>query len=477
MSTALQIDFLAAGITDSNGNPLNGGKVYTYEAGTLTEKTCWTEADESVEATNPIILNARGQAAVYGDGNYKFVIKDSDDNTLITFDNMYYNVIASYNRVIKSISGNYTVTTDEDVIFVNASGGNVVVTLYTAVGHSGYEILVKKTDSSSNTVTIDGHGTETIDGSTSKVLSNQYEAVYLTSNGSNWFNIHSNYEMTGWPPTATPTADRIPIAGPSGNLSGWLENLRNTSFRDFTERIVSGWQSGSGGSGGSGTGYTDFGTIDLLHRILVEVDTSGSASADDLDEITGLSEGELAILVPKASGRVVTLKHATKNIYNPLAEDIELDGINRIVAVVRKGVKNIVLANPGNPSDFDDATAGNYIDGIWTLPNEVTVTATGPTKAASIYIPRAGTYRFVIYLSGAEWKTMDVSGWSAGDIAQLYLWQSASAIIYAAIYRDGSPTASTSKTGPQTAQYFAACAAIPIVNGGLYTDLPTDAIS
>lgn len=226
MANALQVDFLAAGITDTNGNPLNGGKVYTYEAGTTTPKTCWTAADKSAAATNPVILNARGQAALYADGNYKFVIKDASDNAIITLDNMHYVLVTALDRAIKAITGNYVVEDEYDVIFGNAAGGNIIVTLPTAVGNDGRELIIKKTDSSAFTVTIDGAGTETIEGSLSIILTKQYEALYIVSNGANWVEVITNYQLTGWPPTATPTPTRIPIAGVSGKLaSGWLHAI------------------------------------------------------------------------------------------------------------------------------------------------------------------------------------------------------------------------------------------------------------
>lgn len=90
MNDAIQVDFLLAGLTDANGNDLTSGKVYTYGAGTDTTKTTWTESDKSVAAANPVVLGAYGRALIFADGNYKFVVKDADDNTLYTWDNLEY---------------------------------------------------------------------------------------------------------------------------------------------------------------------------------------------------------------------------------------------------------------------------------------------------------------------------------------------------------------------------------------------------
>ena len=79
-----------------------------------------------------------------------------------------------------------TNTISSDVNLVSAAGGNVLVNLPAPPISAGRLLYVKKTDSSSNTVTVDQNGSETIDGGTSYVLYNQYEAVTLICDGSNW---------------------------------------------------------------------------------------------------------------------------------------------------------------------------------------------------------------------------------------------------------------------------------------------------
>jgi hypothetical protein len=49
------------------------------------------------------------------------------------------------------------------------------------------QVIVKKTDSSSNAVNILRAGSDTIDGATSVALLHQNESVTLVSDNSNWF--------------------------------------------------------------------------------------------------------------------------------------------------------------------------------------------------------------------------------------------------------------------------------------------------
>lgn len=72
---------------DSNGAPLNGGKLDTFEPGTSTPKSTFTTAAEGAANTNPVILDSRGEADVWFVGKYKLVLKDSDDVTIWTVDN------------------------------------------------------------------------------------------------------------------------------------------------------------------------------------------------------------------------------------------------------------------------------------------------------------------------------------------------------------------------------------------------------
>ena len=85
-----------------------------------------------------------------------------------------------------TITGDTTLTTANVVVFVNATSGEVDVTLYAATSNGGRTLVIKKTDSG-NTVNILRAGSETIDGATSLALYHQNESITLISDNSNWF--------------------------------------------------------------------------------------------------------------------------------------------------------------------------------------------------------------------------------------------------------------------------------------------------
>jgi hypothetical protein len=75
--------------TTGTGAPAYGWKLYTYAAGTTTPQATYTDATGATANTNPVILNARGEADVWlSNTAYKFVLKDSSDVTIWTVDSV-----------------------------------------------------------------------------------------------------------------------------------------------------------------------------------------------------------------------------------------------------------------------------------------------------------------------------------------------------------------------------------------------------
>jgi hypothetical protein len=115
---------VAAQFFTNNGVPLTGGKIYTYAAGTTTPATTYTTSVGNVAWTNPIVLNAGGRVPNGGeiwltDGiNYKFVLKDANDVTIATYDN------------ISGINSNF-VSYIADQEIQTATAGQTVFTLTT----------------------------------------------------------------------------------------------------------------------------------------------------------------------------------------------------------------------------------------------------------------------------------------------------------------------------------------------------------
>ncbi len=89
------------------------------------------------------------------------------------------------NATVVTKTGNYTVLAADGTILMNNSS-SATVTLPTAAGVSGKIYVIKKIDSSAALVTIDGDGTETIDGGLTAVLTAEGESISIISDNSNW---------------------------------------------------------------------------------------------------------------------------------------------------------------------------------------------------------------------------------------------------------------------------------------------------
>nr|WKF58848.1 hypothetical protein HUO10_003349 [Paraburkholderia busanensis] len=66
---------------NQNGVPLAGGKLFVYAAGTTNKSTSFTDSTGTVPNTNPVILDANGQASVWLDPTiyYKFILSPPTD--------------------------------------------------------------------------------------------------------------------------------------------------------------------------------------------------------------------------------------------------------------------------------------------------------------------------------------------------------------------------------------------------------------
>lgn len=77
----------------NDGLPLNAGKLYTYQAGSTTPLTTYTDSSGLIANTNPIILGTDGRPPstiwLLDGFFYKFVLANSSNVTIQTYDNLY----------------------------------------------------------------------------------------------------------------------------------------------------------------------------------------------------------------------------------------------------------------------------------------------------------------------------------------------------------------------------------------------------
>lgn len=91
-------------------------------------------------------------------------------------------------------SSDYTVTDTDNIrtIGMTTSSTDRTVTLPTAADNTNRILTIKKVDSGTGKVTIDGEGAETIDGATTYILYLQYDAITLQCDGTGWFIVNKS---------------------------------------------------------------------------------------------------------------------------------------------------------------------------------------------------------------------------------------------------------------------------------------------
>lgn len=89
-------------------------------------------------------------------------------------------------RAYATKTSSYTMTSADEIIFTDSTSGAVTITLSTAVGKGGRELLIKRS-AGNNIVTLQANGLETIDGTSSFTMTQQNQSISLVSNNINWF--------------------------------------------------------------------------------------------------------------------------------------------------------------------------------------------------------------------------------------------------------------------------------------------------
>jgi hypothetical protein len=122
----------------------------------------------------------------------------------------------------------YTVTDTDgfDVLYTGTTlTANRTITLPTAADNTGRVLTIKKADTGNFRVIIDGEGSETIDGDTTKNLNVQYESIKIACDGTGW-QVLERKSTTEWT-SYTPTMSDEGSTTPTFNTARWRKVGQN----------------------------------------------------------------------------------------------------------------------------------------------------------------------------------------------------------------------------------------------------------
>jgi hypothetical protein len=203
-------------ITDANGDtisPTGGWRILSNSTATKTinlgtapdDGVVWTITDTVGDAgSNNITINATGGQTIGGSAsltistnNGRVSLKSNGSGWTVLSNSVDANPgggggggSSSGSLSVQSQkTGNYTASASE-VVLVNlvTAGANVTVTLPAASADA--EVVIKIAGAANGyIVTVDGNGSETIDGSTTRTMDSDNEIMHVVSDGSNWWRI------------------------------------------------------------------------------------------------------------------------------------------------------------------------------------------------------------------------------------------------------------------------------------------------
>jgi len=303
LTPAAKMQFFAA-----SGIPLAGGLLYTYAAGTTTPSATYTDSSGGTANSNPIVLDARGEANVWlGAATYKFKLCDPTNTEIWTVDN----ISAPTSALSPVLSGNVTVSSNSSgtalkvtqtgtgAIFVaqNSADPNLIPFIVNASNNVGIQTSAPGAalDVANNgAIWLSNSGVArsiiSADGSNSYYSAEGARSIILKANGTTLFTINTTNATATIPivlpadpttalqastkqyvDTVMPSGMIMPFAGTSAPTS-WLAcngaAISRSTYATLYNAIGTTW--------GVGDGSTTFNVPDLRGTFLRGTGTNGT---------------------------------------------------------------------------------------------------------------------------------------------------------------------------------------------------------
>lgn len=155
----------------------------------VASSSSWTrakDADQNAELPPGAVIFASEGAT---NGNKLWVITNDSvviGTTALAFIGIGASVGGAQSFPIATITGATTLDDSHYTVRCDATSAGFTVTLPAAASCSGRIYNIKKVDGTSNIVTIDANGSETIDGDATIPLESQGDCLSIQSNGTSW---------------------------------------------------------------------------------------------------------------------------------------------------------------------------------------------------------------------------------------------------------------------------------------------------
>ena len=293
-----QLEYPRFQAIDGNGNPLAGGKVYTYVAGTVsTALTTWTDSAKTSANTNPVILDADGEANIWFDAPIKIKLDDANDVQQWTIDNIPPNASPTASGVYNLIqNGSFEVSDTEATNWTLAASTNGTIAVDTTDQvHGSNSLKFTGTDSGGGgTATSAKFAVQPTNGYMVGFVYKSNSATSLNSVQIKWYNAagaalstDTLYSEGASTPTTYTTYRRLAYA-PANAIEA--------------EIIINGVASG----GTTTTATSNFDNIILSEQCAI--DQTGVTSPVNYIKATNSATGSPVILIPAGTDTNINLQ-------------------------------------------------------------------------------------------------------------------------------------------------------------------------
>lgn len=151
-------------------NTMTGRILYFKKISSNTfSTTIDANASETIDgALTKVLIAQYSSVNIYSDGTSWYVVSETNISNIVNKTNTYI------------------ATIDDDIVIAGGTA-NYTVTLPQASTATGHELTVKKTSAAAYTVTIDGYGSENVDGYGYLELISQYSSASMFCDGYGWY--------------------------------------------------------------------------------------------------------------------------------------------------------------------------------------------------------------------------------------------------------------------------------------------------
>lgn len=203
-------------------------------------------------ASQPVVFKVQNPGTDGGSTGQKTLLYDASGNPISSTGGALNVRVSNFPAVqavtlssamiqpVRTVTSNDTATLNDYLVLVDATSGALTEKLPASLTSVQTTVLViKKKDSSVNTVTVDGNGA-LIDGVATFVLYTQNSSITLQWNGGGWsIEAFDPGNWATWTPTVTGSG-AMTISGATALTAQWVRNLSSVSFMLYIQCTLGG---------------------------------------------------------------------------------------------------------------------------------------------------------------------------------------------------------------------------------------------